>query len=231
VNRINARSIRTVVAFLAFLCLGVFVYRTLKLGRAASCQSNLTHIVAALHSYHRKHGQLPPPYIAGENGKPMHSWRVLILPFLGEGDLYARYRFDEPWDGPNNQQLLDQMPPVYRCPEDWQKDVFCTSYVAVVGDGTAWAGDSDKYKSFFDLPLLLAEIANSDICWLEPRDFTLRDVKRISARHPKGPYVLSSSLAIQLDPFPNEETLQAMFTDKKAVDEYRRGQELGGSNK
>ena len=48
----------------------------------------------------------------------MHSWRVLILPYLDRPDLYAEYRFDEPWDGPNNIKLLQTMPKTYELPGD-----------------------------------------------------------------------------------------------------------------
>jgi hypothetical protein len=44
------------------------------------------------------------------------SWRVQLLPYLDRDDLYQRYRFDEPWDGPNNRELIPLMPDVYRLP-------------------------------------------------------------------------------------------------------------------
>jgi len=43
------------------------------------------------------------------DGNPMHSWRVLILPFLGEQKLFEQYDFDEPWDGPNNSKLASKL--------------------------------------------------------------------------------------------------------------------------
>ena len=56
------------------------------------------------------------PYVADATGRPMHSWRVLILPFLEQQSLYEQYDFREPWDGPNNIQLLGNMPDVFSCP-------------------------------------------------------------------------------------------------------------------
>ena len=49
-----------------------------------------------MQSYHQKHGCFPPAYIADENGKPKHSWRVLILPFMGYGQLYSQYGSTSP---------------------------------------------------------------------------------------------------------------------------------------
>src|SRR5437867_1183897 len=74
------------------------------------CRQNLDFIGIALRQYHELHGCLPPPYIAGEDGEPRHSWRVLLLPYLSEQPLYAAYNFDEPWDGPTNRLLASQIP-------------------------------------------------------------------------------------------------------------------------
>src|SRR5262245_3382414 len=50
--------------------------------RRMQCLNNLKQIALALHNYDATYGSLPPAYIADASGKPMHSWRVLILPFL-----------------------------------------------------------------------------------------------------------------------------------------------------
>ncbi len=50
-------------------------------------------------------------------GRPLLSWRVHILPYLGEQALYRRFNLDEPWDSPNNRLLVAQMPAVYITPE------------------------------------------------------------------------------------------------------------------
>ena len=71
----------------------------------SDCQGRLRQIALALQCYHDVYKSFPPAYVADETGKPMHSWRVLILPFLEQKALYDQYRFDEPWDGPNNGKL------------------------------------------------------------------------------------------------------------------------------
>jgi hypothetical protein len=63
----------------------------------------LTTIVGL--TYHDAFGRFPAAYIAGKNGRPMHSWRVLTRPFLGRQDVYDQYHFDEPWDDLNNRRL------------------------------------------------------------------------------------------------------------------------------
>jgi translation elongation factor EF-Tu-like GTPase len=61
----------------------------------------------AVANYHETYGCFPPAYVADRDGKPMHSWRVLILPFLEQQELYHAYNFAEPWDGPNNRKLME----------------------------------------------------------------------------------------------------------------------------
>ena len=100
----------------------------------------------ALLTYHDTYGSFPPAYIADDQGRPMHSWRVLILPYLEEKSLYDRYDFSEPWDGPDNSQLAAEMPKVYRCRSDsCSLSPTDTSYLAVVGDGTIWPGAKGSY--------------------------------------------------------------------------------------
>jgi len=70
----------------------------------------------AMHNYHDGHGKLPPAVVYGKDGRPLYSWRVLILPYLEEGELYQAFHLDEPWDSPHNIQLLERMPASYAPP-------------------------------------------------------------------------------------------------------------------
>lgn len=142
------------------------------------CYNNLRQIAIALQMYHDEYRSLPPAYVADAGGKPIHSWRVLLLPFLECEPLYKQYRFDEPWDGPNNRKLHDRYLEVYTCPEQFRgapRDAARdTSYVVVVGPQTAFPGD--RSVSFGDIrdgttnTVLVVEINNSGIHWMEPRD-------------------------------------------------------------
>jgi len=146
-----------------------------------SCPNNLHRVALALALYHGEHGCFPPAFVADQNGRPMHSWRVLILPYLSEQALHARYKFDEPWDGPNNRQLADEMPAVYACPNA-TPDTSTTNYVAVVGPQTVWPGsESRSREDATDGPewtVLLAETANANVHWMEPRDLTFDEACR-----------------------------------------------------
>jgi hypothetical protein len=161
--------------------------------RRTVCSNNLKQIALALHNYHDMYGSFPPAYIADENGRPMHSWRVLILPFIEEQPLYDDYRFDEPWDGPNNRLLVNRMPRLYRCPSESQTDPpsLMTSYLAIVGPETVWPdGKARKIGDIQDgtsNTLLVVESHNSGIHWMEPRDLhTGQMAREINPLHGQG---------------------------------------------
>jgi hypothetical protein len=145
------------------------------------CQSNLKDIVLALHNYHDDYGCFPPAYVADEAGRPMHSWRVLILPYIGKQTLYDQYRFDEPWDGPNNRNLHGDRVRTYECPTQPFGGTPITSYVAVVGPTTIWpSAASAKQQDVRDglsKTLMVVEMADSGIHWMEPRDLDASTIK------------------------------------------------------
>lgn len=144
--------------------------------RRRNCADQLKQIDLALRAYHHRYGRFPPAYVADAHGRRMHSWRVLILPFLDseEAAWYAQYRFDEAWDGPHNRVLASRPVRAFRCPEVEQSDSLATSYVAVVGAETAWPGSVGRNAAEFSdgtsQTILLVEVADSGIPWMEPRD-------------------------------------------------------------
>lgn len=111
--------------------------------RRTHCRNNLKQIELALHNYHDTFGCFPPAIVYGPDGKPWHSWRVLIAPFIEASPFSAQYSFDEPWNGPNNRRLSEghNPGPLYRCPTDADSPPEHTSYLAVIGEGTMWPPD------------------------------------------------------------------------------------------
>ena len=78
--------------------------------------NHLRQIMLAMYNYASKTNSFPPAAIYGKDGRPLLSWRVAILPFVGEEKLYAEFHLDEPWDSPHNKPLMQRMPGVYRTP-------------------------------------------------------------------------------------------------------------------
>lgn len=134
----------------------------------------------AVANYHDHHGSYPPAYLTGPDGRPWHSWRVLLLPYLEEGELHRQYDFTEPWDGPNNRRLAGRMPRTYAFHVRTRPDNPITNYLAVVGEETIWRGGkgaaSTEVKDDPGTTILVVENHGADVHWMEPRDLSLADI-------------------------------------------------------
>lgn len=191
------------------------------------CISKVKQITLALQNYHDIYGTFAPAYIADENGRPMHSWRVLILPFLEQGKLYDQYDFNEPWDGPNNSKLAAEIPRVFQCTSNYARgQSLMTSYVAIVGPESAWPGEKTTtlgdIKDGTSNTILVVEVADSGIHWMEPRDFHVLQMNAsinatagqgISSKHAGGAHVgLADGTTRFVSPDWTPHTLKALFT-------------------
>jgi hypothetical protein len=168
------------------------------------CSTRLGNIACALGGYYREHGSLPPAIIRDDKGRPMHSWRVAILPYFGHEDcdeLYRRYDFHQPWDGPDNRRLLTACPEPYMCRDAQpprQPGDASTSYLAVVDSNSAGPG---KKSAALRGPTIVGnrqttvtiiEVpAAAGVPWTQPRDLALDElqatgecsVKPVTHRH------------------------------------------------
>jgi len=84
--------------------------------RRSQCKNNLKQIGLALHIYHETHGAFPPACTVDANGKPLHSWRTVILPFLGQKDLYESIDLTKPWNDPANAEAFATQVHAFSCP-------------------------------------------------------------------------------------------------------------------
>jgi hypothetical protein len=132
--------------------------------------ARLEQLAKALRQYHDKHGHFPPAATHGKDGKALLSWRVLLLPYLGEEKLYQQFKLDEPWDGPNNRKLIGKMPKVFR---GCEAEGPTTCYQVFVGPGAAFEGKTGLRRADFkDDPartILVAE-ATISVPWTKPED-------------------------------------------------------------
>jgi prepilin-type processing-associated H-X9-DG protein len=147
--------------------------------RRSNCVNNLMQIGIALQNYHDTYKSFPPAYFADADGTPIHSWRVMLLPFFESDEMkrtYKQYDMSEPWNGPHNRRLASQIPYVYRCPSS-QAPHDDTSYVAIVGDETGWPTSRPinvrEFSDGLSNTIAIVEVANAGIHWMEPRDLTL----------------------------------------------------------
>jgi len=189
--------------FLMVVCGGILVALLLpavqqarQAARRMQSSNNMKHIAIALHNYHDTFGTFPPAYIPDENGKPMHSWRVLILPFVEETYLYDQYDFDKPWDHPDNMAVTTRLPVVYTSPffEKADTDLGLTPYVAISGPDTA-LGETEgaKIREVVDgtsRTVMFLENYAHPVFWAEPTDVSpdqiLANYKRMATNPQMG---------------------------------------------
>lgn len=180
------------------------------------CGNHLKQIAIALLNYHSVFESFPPAFIADANGNPLHSWRVLILPFCEGKPIFDNYDFNEPWDGPNNSKLATQILPWARCPAHSKKQPpLETNYVAVVGPQTMWPGA--KATKLTDLAdgtsntIMVVEVENSGIHWMEPRDLHVTQMPMV-INPPSGQGISSAHVKCALVVFADGHT-QALLND------------------
>jgi hypothetical protein len=136
---------------------------------------NLKSLALAMHAYRDEHGTFPPHAIFDEKGRPLLSWRVAILPYIEQKELYQQFKLDEPWDGPHNSKLLAKMPQIYLHPmRNTREEPFTTHLRVFVGKGAAFEGQRGLRvpKDFPDgtsNTILIVEAAQA-VPWTSPED-------------------------------------------------------------
>jgi hypothetical protein len=155
-------------------------------GRGAAKQMksfmNLREVGFGLAHYHADFDRFPPAVLGwasaagtGQSIVEPHSWRVALLPYLEQKDLYKAYDQRQTWDAPANRAVLSRMPEVYFAPGGVaQKD--STHYQAVVGPNTmfdpvAFAAGCPRSEAAEDgsHTILIVE-AERPVLWTKPED-------------------------------------------------------------
>ncbi|MCA9134534.1 MAG: DUF1559 domain-containing protein, partial [Planctomycetales bacterium] len=166
--------------------------------------NNLQRIAEALNAYALQHGAYPPPVVYDKQGKPLYSWRVLILEQLGEHALQAQFALDQPWDSPDNLNLITSCPEVYLSPLMGELSGLSeSSYALVTGKNTLFPKSGPlRPEDISDGPrntLLVVETDNSTMAWTQPWDLEVSTLQRqigsggprsIGGRHPGGAAVV-----------------------------------------
>ena len=123
--------------------------------RRAASSNHLKQLALGFHIFHDTYNALPPAAVIGPDGKPWHSWRVLLLPFLEEMELYKKYDFSQPWDSPKNLAVAEKMPPVFRDPAREGPLDTLTDYAAITGEAAIFQPGVVTMKSADDFPACL----------------------------------------------------------------------------
>jgi hypothetical protein len=148
--------------------------RSREAARRTQCKNNLKQIGLALHNYHDVYGAFPPAYTVDANGKRLHSWRTLILPFVDQAPLYEKINLSKAWDDPANAEAAKTMLSIYHCPSSRVSGTGC-SYVAIVGAATAFPGPESKsipqITDGASNTILVVEVeSEKSVPWMSPTD-------------------------------------------------------------
>lgn len=187
------------------------------------CMNNLKQIVLAMHNYHDTFGAFPAVANFDKNGQPLLSWRVHILPFIEQQELYKQFHLDEPWDSEHNKPLIKKMPKVYMSSLNPKLlEAGKTTYVGLVGDLTMFNGTKVGVKiaevTDGTSNTILVVDADDDlgVIWTKPDDPKLdhKDPKKgLTGRFRKGFLIAFADGSVHLLPKTiTKENLNALFT-------------------
>ena len=155
------------------------------IGRSADaiseCSRNMTRIGEAILAYCEENGEFPPAFTVDESGNRLHSWRALILPYLGEKEVFDLIDFSTPWDSQTNQRARDTAVQVYRCPWGSNGSTY-THYSVVVGPGGLFTGsDPSKPEQISDDPettiMLIESKTKQSVPWMQPTDLSVDQLR------------------------------------------------------
>lgn len=177
---------------LASVVLGLLLVPAIQAARDAARQmntmSNMKQIMMAMHTVEQKTKAFPAAIVDADN-KPLLSWRVAILPFLGDPqaeELFSEFHLDEPWDSAHNKTLIPRMPAVFASPRR-PASSGSTDVVAPAGMGMAFAEpeavvalqpgatlvgvNAAAFSDGASVTAFVVEIPGVEIPWTKPADY------------------------------------------------------------
>ena len=164
------------------LCIGILVALLLPAVQAAreaarrmQCSNNMKQIALAMHNYESKYKCFPPAFTTDATGKPLHSWRTLILPYMEQEVLYAQIDLNKPWDDPVNLPFSQVVIPSYACPSGHTDAPEKTCYQVVVDPLAIFTGPiGTKLSQIADgtsnTILVIETESENAVPWMSPDD-------------------------------------------------------------
>ena len=142
--------------------------------RRRETKNRMKQFGLAMHNFHGDYGGFPPSASYSADGKPLLSWRVFLLPYLEESDLYEQFHLDEPWDSEHNKALIEKMPEVLKSPLTPTEPGMTVFQVAtgegLVFDGETGKGISDITDGTSNTILVVETTAEAAVPWTKPDD-------------------------------------------------------------
>jgi hypothetical protein len=184
-------------------------YSTRQSTMRAQRARSLKALYVALWCYADKHGGFPWSCTTDRAGKPTQSWRVLLLPFLGDESLFSRIDLNDRWDSSANRPLGEMMPKYYRSPAEAETLGTTTNYFAV-----SEAYSPGKIGSLDEI--MLVEVIGSKTPWMKPWDPTIEQLLDMLRPAPGNSadamYITAGGDVQTVDPKIDRESLRKLFS-------------------
>jgi hypothetical protein len=138
--------------------------------RRRQCVERMHRVNLAMLLYESDHGTLPPAFTVDSDGNPLHSWRVVLLPYLDQQTLYDKIRLDEPWNSEHNRKLHGEAVAFYQCPSAALAPGQ-TTYSVAVGPEMPFDGSCCKKLAAFgpkSAAMILVVERTPPVCWMDP---------------------------------------------------------------
>ena len=184
--------------------------------------SKLGEVYKALELYaNDNNGKYPPPHTKSAQGSPLLSWRVLILPYIEQQNLFNKFNQNEPWDGPTNKPLLSFMPKMYLSSGNYDVNTaFKTTFLAPVAKETIFspAGGVTKNSVSDGLSntILIADVDDDFATeWTRPVDLNVNPQNPalgLTNSNPAGFMALFGDGSVKVAPNRPLPNVWAMFT-------------------
>jgi hypothetical protein len=182
--------------------------------------NNMKQIGLAMHNYHDARRIFPPAFKADKDGKPLLSWRVLVLPNIDEDELYNQFHLNEPWDSEHNKKLIDKMPNIYKAPTS-KAGAGKTNYLTVRGEKTIYSGSkgfriADIADGTSNTIMVVEASDEKAVPWTKPDDFEYDEkdpIKGLVGLQPNEFLALFADGAVRTLPKSiDPKVLKALFT-------------------
>lgn len=182
-DRYRRRSFRNnmatsgVLIIVTAIGLGIFLWWQHEKGKTASIEANAKIISEAIVKRVKGTGVPPGMAILGDRKERLLSWRVSLLPYLGQRMLLNEFDVDAAWDSEANLPLSKIVVPCYQSERGRRKSPECTNWVAVLGPTSVireTRATRNEYAGVRD-QIAFIELLDSDIPWTEPRDVTIEE--------------------------------------------------------
>lgn len=150
-------------------------------------EQKLDAIGFALLNYQYTFGRMTPLLHLDANGKPMHSWRVLLPPYIEGNSFFSSYDFSVAWNLGSNAGLADG---TVRLNTETKNDPASirtafqshpldsdheTRYLAIACGPLSTECYCAGTRIYLDdaMPFIVVELRRTKVHWMEPKDIEL----------------------------------------------------------